>query len=374
VKRRLVDRLRCPTCSGALDLLAFASAADEVVRDGVLLCETCLVRYPVTSHVPVLLDFETPLHGWFDEEHPADVRRVERYGRPRGTARPGELLTQRSFTAEWTPMADDELTFGYTHAQREDFIRLELDWPPRVLDGDEGPVLDVGCGAGLEALALHAVTGREVFATDLNLSLLGTGARIDEHPHVHTVVASLFALPFERRSFELVYSHGVLHHTYSTRRAFDAVESFRSEGGVVYIWVYAEEDMTTGIRIRVGYLGELLARPTIARLPAAPQTAVVGALAAHHYLRVGRRAANRDKWRYANSVHSVRDRWTSYYAHRHSFHEVMTWFLEKGLEFRFVDSLAYERTFGYPLIGIGIRATAAGDTPARSAIYESVVP
>jgi SAM-dependent methyltransferase/uncharacterized protein YbaR (Trm112 family) len=357
VKRDLVEHLRCPTCGAPLALHAFGVEGDELVRTGVLLCEACAVRYPVTSSVPVLLDFETPLHGWFDTEHAGDVAAFARYGRPAGAPRPGELLTQQSFTAEWKPMSDDELTFGYTHAEREDFIRLELDWPEHMLATTEGRVLDVGCGAGLEALALHNVTGREIFATDLNLSLLGTGARIDEQPRVHTLVASLFALPFERGSFELVYSHGVLHHTYSTRRAFDAIDAFRREDGVVYIWVYAEEDMTTGIRIRLGYLGELLTRPAIARLPAAPQTAVVNALAAHHYLRYGRATPHPDKWRFANSVHSMRDRWTALYAHRHSFHEVMSWFLEKGLEFRFVDSLAYERRFGYPLIGIGIRAT-----------------
>jgi hypothetical protein len=47
---------------------------------------------------------------------------------------------------------------------------------------------------------------------------------------------------------------------------------------------------------------------------------------------------------------------------------VMCWFLEKGMDYKLVNSLAYHNRFGFPLIGIGIRGTSGRQaTAARSA-------
>ena len=62
MKLRLLDRVRCPTCAGRLELNVLQSAAEELVESGVLLCDDCRVWYPISRHVPVLLDFSTDLH------------------------------------------------------------------------------------------------------------------------------------------------------------------------------------------------------------------------------------------------------------------------------------------------------------------------
>ena len=59
------------------------------------------------------------------------------------------------------------------------------------------------------------------------------------YPRVHPIVASLFRLPFARRAFAHVHSQGVIHHTYSTKAAFEAISAFVRPGGSLFVWVYA---------------------------------------------------------------------------------------------------------------------------------------
>jgi uncharacterized protein YbaR (Trm112 family) len=369
VKPQLAQRLHCPVCAGTLRAARFDDETTESVAAGILTCDPCRTWYPIVNHVPVLLDYAVPLHRAFEAEHAARLAAVPALHAPQGLPRPGELLTQRSFTAEWKAVRQDgELNFMSTRAERRERMRLELDWPSGLLDRGSGVALDVGCGNGVEAVLLQEVTGGEVFAVDLNLELIASGAWLAEQPHVYPVVASVFALPFAGSRFDLIYSSGVLHHTYSTRRAFDTVVSLLGDEAAVYLWLYANEDASRTVRGRLNYLLELAVRPALATVPAPVQTAVVQPLAAVQYARHKRAGPNRDRWQYANSLHTVRDRWTCRYAHRHSFHEVMSWFIEHGLDFTFVDPIAFERTLGFPIFGIGIRGArgAATAQPPRS--------
>lgn len=372
MKLRLASVIRCPVCRGPLALHVFRgdtqtldatsrreleeraiepASVEQLVRDGVLECTDCRAWYPIVERVPVLLDFATPVHAEFAKRHRAELDGLDAEP-PQGAPRPGEMLTQRSFSSEWRTVRDDELTFTYTHTEREDFIRIELEGVPEQQDR---PALDVGCGYGTEAVLLQRVTGREIFGTDLNLSLLDSGEQVDRLPLVHTMVASLFALPFEQRSFDLVYSHGVLHHTFSTERAFAAVSELATAGGRIAMWVYSNRDFASGLRLRFSAAAERALRPTISRAPGPLQAAAVHALSVPHFVRYRRLGPNRERWHYRNSVHSMRDRWTPRYAHRHDTDEVERWFDRAGFEHEPVDAVAYERRFGYPLIGIGKR-------------------
>ena len=148
-----------------------------------------------------------------------------------------------------------------------------------------------------------------------------------------------------------------MHHTYSTKDAFESVYKHKKDNGMIYIWLYALEDFDKNLRLRLSHIFETIFRERIARLPSFLQDMVVHMFAAEYHRRQKRVGYNREKWKYKNSLHMMRDRWTCRYAHRHSFHEVMCWFEEKGLQYQLVSSLAYQQRFGFPLIGIGIRGT-----------------
>lgn len=365
MKRRLIETIVCPACKSQLELSTFSDVAGEpegepLVREGVLTCHACRTWYPIENYIPVLLDFPVRLHAQFGERHHRHARWPGQLSEPNGRPRPGEEWTQRSFTRQWADLQEDALTFSYTHDQRREFIRIELDWPADFL-ASRPRTLDIGCGFGLEARLLQDVVRGEVFATDLNLSLIAAGPRYQALPDVHVMVASLFALPFRERSFDLVYCHGVAHHTYSTRKAFETLCRYPGSDGVIYIWVYAHEDFDRGmVRARLGHILELQVRPKLARLPGWLQSAWVYPAAWIHYRNQSRHGSHPGQWRFRNSIHSMRDRWTCRYAYRHSFHEVISWYLEAGLDYRLVDPVAYQKAMGYDLIGIGIRGCRKG--------------
>lgn len=384
MKRYALRTLVCPFTRSELSLVSFEetpvaltpedaarlrllgvepSEASSAVKEGVLYSEQSGKWFPVVNYTPILLDFPTGLHEEFRERHASETGVFADYSMADGSPREGELFVQKTFTREWDLLNDlDALSFGLTPEMRDAFIGLELDWPPGLLDRGPLKVLEVGCGSGFETASLHRVTGGAIFGFDLNLALVRKGHLLSSNPFVNNSVCSLFRLPLRPRSFPLVYSSGVLHHTYSTRAAFEAIEQFRAEDGVIYIWVYALEDYVMSIRHQARYLSECLFRARIARLPEFCQNVVVKLLARRHYRRyVGQKyqkyggRLNPEKWTLKDSEHSVRDTWTALYAHRHSFKEVGVWFQEKGFRYEFIDPRAYLEKIGVPLIGIGIR-------------------
>jgi SAM-dependent methyltransferase/uncharacterized protein YbaR (Trm112 family) len=391
MKARLLESLRCPCCRSGLVLSRIEarcvalspeareradaekidrSSLEEVIETGVLECAAGCAWFPVVNHVPVLLDFPLPLHREFSERHRDRPIKAFKLPLPGGAPRPGELWIQDSFTLEWSGLGEDAHTFIFTIEERERHLRAELDWPPGLLDRKAGQpalrVLDVGAGFGLEPVYIHNATGgmargAEVTGIDLNLSLLRSGARIAEMPFVHTLIGSIFALPLPERSFDLVYSHGVIHHTYSTEAAFRRIERFRKPDGAIYVWVYAAEDFfTSGWAGRVHYALEMGLRPAFARLPRGLQNLFLYPLA-WHYLRLARRRYGRSPaYTVRNALHNARDRWTPYYAHRHRFNEVLRWFSESGLEARPVDPVAVQKALPMPLFGMGVRGVARG--------------
>jgi SAM-dependent methyltransferase len=288
--------------------------------------------------------------------------------RPTKQPREGEQLTQRTFTREWNELGiDDALSFTYTTDERRRFIELEIGTHDQPLD-PEYRTLDIGCGSGRESEHLAAVTGRHVFGIDLNVSIIRIGDRTAANPLAHNAVASVFALPFEQRSFDLVYSHGVLHHTYNTRRAFLASELLRKPGGGIYIWVYGLEDAQRGKRSRArAYTIERLLRRRIAGLPERVQDVVIEVMARRHHLKYRRTGLKRDGWELRHSRHSMRDRWTPPFAHRHSFYEVIGWFTERDLDYALVDPIEFRARLNRNMFGIGLRgrSRSTSQEPAR---------
>lgn len=364
----IVQTLCCPVCASDLSLVPFEDdAASARIKWGVLLCDRCKVWYPIYTYAPVLLTFETGLHRRFYERFKARLGALGQYRAPAGKPQPGEESVQRSFTEEWDTVQDSELSFLYTDDQ---LVKLNEDVWLSWLKKTDKPiknVLNVGVGLGRESLALQKVTGAEVFAVDLNLAVVQAAERLKSQRGLHIVVASLFKLPFKERRFDLVYSQGVIHHTFSTREALKSISKRVAPDGHLFVWVYGLDDHLVlsgiaGAATRVFYAFEAVARPAIARMPAGVRRAFFAGitLAAHPFIKA--RVNNRAAWKLVNTNHDLRDWLSPQFAYRHSYNELFEWFEQLGFEVVDVQSpAAYRKLFNRRLWGVGL----TGHLPAK---------
>lgn len=356
-------KLCCPKCAGELRSVAFAEADGGGVRDGILLCERCQLRYPVINHVPVLLLFRTAVHDQFNRRYSGPLASWASYRSPDEEPLPGERTTQDTFTEEWDliKVEDDELSFTYTH---EDLVRLNrevwLKWLKRG-PAEIAELLVVGCGAGKEAAALSELLPEaRIFATDLNLSVIRIGEKLANHPRIHVTICSLFHLPFKRESFDLVYSQGVLHHNRSTREAFDAISPFVRPAGHLFIWVYGLDDHllkkgVLGVISRFNYHLEAILRPGLSRAPKFLRETFfhVAGFVLHPLILT--RIRHKGKWQMRHTIHGLRDWLSPRYAHLHGYNEVIEWFERGGFDVMDVQSTgAYRDLFNKQLWGVGM--------------------
>jgi len=100
-------------------------------------------------------------------------------------------------------------------------------------------VLEIGCGLGTDAVEFARaganytgidLTPRSIELVARRFEMLGLSGRLR--------VADAESLPFEAEEFDLVYSHGVLHHTPDPQKAFDEIHRVLKPGGTAMIMLY----------------------------------------------------------------------------------------------------------------------------------------
>ena len=190
-------------------------------------------------------------------------------------------------------------------------------------------------------MALREATGAEqLFGIDLNFALLSRREEFGSCPTCSFVIASLFDLPFEAESFDLVYSEGVIHHTYSTSEAFEAIAPRVPRGGHLFVWVYGLDDHLTADphRRKRDHVARADAAAADLTRPSSRSKRDFQGVVASSYARRRRRGGSRSGRRRGsrramvpeNTEHTLRDWLSPRYAHRHGFNEVIEWFESTG--------------------------------------------
>ncbi len=107
---------------------------------------------------------------------------------------------------------------------------------PRWRDSE---VLEVGCGLGTDAINFVR-RGARYTGVDLTEASIELARRRFEFEGLTADlrVADAEALPFADDRFDLVYSHGVLHHTPDTQRAINEVYRVVKPGGTAMVMLY----------------------------------------------------------------------------------------------------------------------------------------
>ncbi len=100
-------------------------------------------------------------------------------------------------------------------------------------------VLEIGCGVGIDLLQF-ARAGADVSAVDLtpNAVQLATANLAREGYQGNLRVGNAESLDFPDGCFDVVYSHGVLHHTVDTEKSIDEVYRVLRTGGDANIMLY----------------------------------------------------------------------------------------------------------------------------------------
>jgi len=207
MKPRLVEHLRCPRCRGRLTLTIDVSTSDEILT-GALACAACGAHYPVRDGVPRLLPPEP--------SHPLVRQTAESFGY--GWAQPA--VEPVAATIPW----------HYVKMQRS----LNLERPT-------GLLLDAGCGDGID-VANHALgEGPDVIGVEVSDGGIAQSWRRAGHlPRAHIVQADLCRLPLADRTFDAVYSYGVLHHIPHPDVAARELARVARPGASIAVYLYED--------------------------------------------------------------------------------------------------------------------------------------
>lgn len=113
-------------------------------------------------------------------------------------------------------------------------------------------VLEIGCGCGSEAQRF-ARAGAHYTAVDLTNAALSITKRRFQLKELdgRFIQGDAENLPFANDSFDLVYSHGVLHHTPDTPRTIREVHRVLSPGGRAVIMLYYRDSFNYQVNLRL---------------------------------------------------------------------------------------------------------------------------
>jgi SAM-dependent methyltransferase len=260
------ELLACPACLGALS--------------NALCCHVCGARYEAPDGIPNL-------------RLPAD-RRTEAVRRfYEGAPFPGYP-------------SGETLVALRARAGRSAFAQL-LD---RAVPGD-ARVVEIGCGTGQMCLYL-ARADRVVIGADLAREPLRLGADAAVRfglDRVQFVETDLQRPGLRARSFDVVYSSGVLHHTPNPRTSFARIRSLARPGGFIVVGIY---NVIARIPSRC--------RRMVAQLSGFRLVPFDPVLRERRHDR-----ARRDAW--------LRDQYQHPEEHCFTLAEVQRWFAENGVEF-----------------------------------------
>jgi SAM-dependent methyltransferase/uncharacterized protein YbaR (Trm112 family) len=212
MRHELVEFLACPTCGTDLALEVQDEVDDEVIS-GTLACGECGRTYPVVRGVPRLNE------------------RTE-----------GMEQVARAFSFEWKAhhegKIESETVFGRTSSQEWEYFEEATGLDDERLDGKV--VLDAGCGPAQVTRLMAEHGARVAIGMDFNEAVDEAFTSSRSLKNVHIVQGNVFAPPFKTRTFDLVWSNGVIHHTPDAEGAHRSLSRFVKPGGILFVWVYAD--------------------------------------------------------------------------------------------------------------------------------------
>lgn len=351
--KRFAINLRCVVCEKPVELIVIdrhkATPSSEdckrgeqagfsieelsaCIDTGLFVCRECKLWFPIFNGLPIFLPYTTNSHHEFQRLYSAQINKLgEGYSPPHEKPVSGEEFVLNSFSREWSNYSFDDVLWTWTYEERRAIFLSEIG--SAASSSTPANFLEIGCGLGVVTSFASEHLQSDAVGVDLSLAAMRAAQRFRDKPFMHFIQASLWHLPLPQNFFDVLYSHGVLHHTYDTESAFKAVAPFCKEGGIAYIWVYGPGSINENIFRRAAYAGEAFLRPRLARMSSGLANIILTPIALGYVgvnmlqRLVGQK---RQRYNYSRALHAARDRFTPLYAHRTSAAELASWFNEAG--------------------------------------------
>ncbi len=203
MRSKLLQYLVCPKCQLPLSLTVNEKTGGEV-KSGKLKCGHCRQSFPIINFIPRFV-------------------KTDQY--------------VNNFSFEWNQHRTTQLdSYNHNHISRDTFFD-KTGFSNRDLKGKL--VLDVGCGMG-RFMEIAADNGAAVIGIDLSLAVEAARENLTHRKNCHFIQADIFHLPFKSKTFDTIFSIGVLHHTPDTKKAFLMLPPLLKKSGKIAIWVYGE--------------------------------------------------------------------------------------------------------------------------------------
>jgi SAM-dependent methyltransferase len=301
---------------------------ESEITEGLLTCR-CGKIYPIVRGVPRFLPDAFEEHREFTQGY---YNQIEQYGINLNSAEKKHFIrmfkkTQGTFGLQWKTWGHSGRIYGFTDEEAKEWFLTDLTAKDINASYFKGKtVLEVGCGHGRFVKILNDLCD-EYVALDLGPSVELAREITQDRPKVHIIQANAMFPPLKEESFDYVWSHGVLHHTPSTKEAFRAVSKLpKKQTGRFYIWVYHKGGI-------IWEYGNRLARSITTRLPATLLRLISYSTVPLLYLIPAyNKRVNLSNMTWSECALSTHDWLAPKYQWHHSQEEVKSWFEEQGYE------------------------------------------
>ena len=349
MKDLLLDFISCRACGGNFISAATAHADDGEIMQGTIICAQCRTEFPIINGIPRMI------RGVKTE---ADLRRVY----------------ADSFGHQWT-------TYQWLRDEDEDELYAITDL--KAADFSGKVILDAGCGGGRLARIVAPKAGL-FFGLDYSIAVDKAFELCRGMKNAHFVQCDVNEQPFKPARFDIVYSHGVLHHTPNTKASFDNLPGLVKPGGTFYVALFRKAILPLR-------MSDQFWRSILNKLPIPVMDKVCGALSHLNVIPNGV-FWKRFFWFSLQHTHEIRkcclyDWYGPRFHHEHTVEEVMEWFSAAGFEdVKYINAWPYcppEIKYKIPtlkdsfrigqLLGvIGQKQKRHGDHPAAAEVATSI--
>jgi arsenite methyltransferase len=158
-----------------------------------------------------------------------------------------QTQTEEAFGFKWAKRDTYEskaLAEKHSKWMLERYCKNDPEQIERWLAGGPKRILDAGCGAGWSGLIFFGdyLSNHKYIGADISSAVDVAKQRFEERGLTGEFIqASLFDLPIESDSLDMIFSEGVLHHTDSTKDAIAALTTKLKPGGRFLFYVYAKK-------------------------------------------------------------------------------------------------------------------------------------